>query len=270
MGIIQRFNTQFKEILHDSELLFILAKRDISVRYKQTYLGVSWAIVRPVLTMLVFLFAFKNVAKIQDLSGYPIQLVIFSGILFWNLFATTFQSVSNSIISNGNLISKVYFPRLIICLSSMAVSLVDFFVGLIVYVILVFALGQSLSLHILYLPIALVLTLLTSLGFGILFASFSVKYRDLLQIIPLIVQYGFFVTPIVYTSQSLIGSKWYIYYSILNPLAGLVEFFRYGLLVEYRLFDIHILFISAASTIFLFLISLFVFHRREDSFVDHL
>lgn len=270
MGIIQRFNTQFKEILHDSELLFILAKRDISVRYKQTYLGVSWAIVRPVLTMLVFLFAFKNVAKIQDLSGYPIQLVIFSGILFWNLFATTFQSVSNSIISNGNLISKVYFPRLIICLSSMAVSLVDFFVGLIVYIILVFALGHTLSIHIIYLPIALILTLLTSLGLGILFASFSVKYRDLLQIIPLIVQYGFFVTPVVYTSQSLIHSKWYIYYSILNPLAGLVEFFRFGLLEEYRLFDLNILLLSATSTIVVFLFSLFVFHRREDSFVDHL
>jgi lipopolysaccharide transport system permease protein len=270
MGIIQRFSTQFKEILHDSELLLILAKRDISVRYKQTYLGISWAIVRPVLTMLVFLFAFKNVAKIQDLSGYPIQLVIFSGILFWNLFSTTFQSVSNSILTNGNLISKVYFPRLIICLSSTAVSLVDFFVGLIVYLILTFSLGHSISIHIIFLPIALILTLLSSLGFGILFASFSVKYRDLLQLIPLVVQYGFFVTPIVYTSQSLIDSKWFIYYSIINPLAGLVEFFRFGLIDDYRLFDINILFIAIGSTLFIFLLSLYIFHRREDSFVDHL
>ena len=270
MGIFKRFNSQFKEILHDSELLFILAKRDISVRYKQTYLGVGWAIVRPVLTMLVFLFAFKNVAKIQDLSGFPIQLVIFSGILFWNLFATTFQSVSNSIIVNGNLISKVYFPRLIICLSSMAVSLIDFLVGLVIYIILAFALGQSISIHIFLLPLALILTLLSSLGFGILFASFSVKYRDLLQIIPLVVQYGFFVTPIVYTSQSLIGSKWFIYYSLINPLAGLVEFFRYSLLVKYHLFNPQILWISVASTLFIFSLSLFVFHKREDSFVDHL
>ena len=121
--------SKFKEISQDYELLVILAKRDISVRYKQTILGVAWAVIRPMATMLVFLFAFKNVANIKDFSGYPIQLVIFSGILFWNYFANGFQSISQSILINGNLISKVYFPRLIICISSLAVTLVDFLVG---------------------------------------------------------------------------------------------------------------------------------------------
>ena len=112
----------FSEIFQERELLYILAKRDVSIRYKQTYLVIIWAIIRPVLTMLVFLFAFKNVAKIGDISGFPIQLVIFSGVIFWNLFANTFQAVSNSILANNNLVSKVYFPRLIIAFSSIAVT----------------------------------------------------------------------------------------------------------------------------------------------------
>jgi lipopolysaccharide transport system permease protein len=108
------YSKLFSEIFQERELLYILAKRDISIRYKQTYLGIIWAIIRPVLTMLVFLFAFKNVAKISDISGHPLQLVIFSGVIIWNLFANTFQAVSNSILANNNLVSKVYFPRLVI------------------------------------------------------------------------------------------------------------------------------------------------------------
>ena len=193
--------TKYKEIGKDYELLVILAKRDISVRYKQTILGLAWAIVRPITTMLVFLFAFKNVANIKDFSGFPIQLVIFSGILFWNYFANGFQSISQSILVNSNLISKVYFPRLIICISSLAVTFVDFFVGLIVYIFLLIGLNQPLTASIFLLPIALLITTLFSLGLGLIFASFAIKYRDILQVIPLIVQYGFFVTPIGYTSN---------------------------------------------------------------------
>jgi lipopolysaccharide transport system permease protein len=173
-------------------------------------------------TMLVFLFAFKNVANIKDFSGYPIQLVIFSGILFWNYFANGFQSISQSILINGNLISKVYFPRLIICISSLAVTLVDFFVGLLVYLLLLLGLHQPISETIIYLPLALLITTIFSLGLGLIFASFAVKYRDLLQAIPLIVQYGFFVTPIEYTSNVFITKSWYPLYSILNPLASFV------------------------------------------------
>lgn len=268
--MLVKYKSQILEIINDYELLLILAKRDISVRYKQTYLGVAWAIIRPILTMLVFLFAFKNVAKIKDFSGFPIQLVVFSGILFWNLFANTFQSVSNSIITNGHLISKVYFPRLIICFSSTAVSIVDFLVGLVVYFFLVLGLNQGLSIHLLWLPIAVFITLMISVGLGIIFSSFSVKYRDLLQIIPLIVQYGFFVTPIVYTSSQLIETKWYFYYTLINPLAGIVEFFRYCLIDQYTLFDYKILLISIITSSFVFLIGLFLFEKREDTFVDNL
>ncbi len=261
---------KFKEISQDYELLVILAKRDISVRYKQTVLGVAWAIIRPMATMLVFLFAFKNVANIKDFSGYPIQLVIFSGILFWNFFANGFQSISQSILVNGNLISKVYFPRLIICISSLAVTLVDFFVGLIVYLLLLLGLQQPISETIFFLPIALLITTIFSLGIGLIFASFTVKYRDLLQVIPLIVQYGFFVTPIVYTSNEFVSKTWYPIYSVLNPLASFVELFRYCLISNYSIFSFYNFIIAGFTSIVVLILGIWVFDIREDSFVDHL
>lgn len=262
--------SKFKEIVQDFELLVILAKRDISVRYKQTILGVAWAVIRPMATMLVFLFAFKNVANIKDFSGYPIQLVIFSGILFWNFFANGFQSISQSILVNGNLISKVYFPRLIICISSLAVTLVDFFVGLFVYLILLVGLHQPISETIVFLPLALLITTLFSLGLGLIFASFAIKYRDILQAIPLIVQYGFFITPIVYTSNEFSGKSWYTLYTLLNPLASFVELFRYCLIANYSLFSFQNFLIAGCISIIIFIMGIWIFDIREDSFVDHL
>lgn len=267
MNLIQQ---KIKEIGSDWELLVILAKRDISVRYKQTILGLSWAIVKPVATMLVFLFAYKQVAKIQDISGYPIQLVIFSGILFWNYFANSLQAVSNSILVNSNLISKVYFPRLIICFSSIAVSLVDFLVGLAVYIVLALSLHQDISAYILFLPLALFITSLFALGFGLIFASFSVKYRDVQQIIPLIVQYGFFATPVVYTTKQLSEKSWFLYYNILNPLAGLVEMFRACLISQYELLTVQNASISILASVLVFIVGIIIFDKREDSFVDYL
>ena len=119
-------NTSNFKLSNNLELLLILAKRDISVRFKQTALGMIWAIIRPITTMLVFLFAYKNITNISNISGYPIQIVIYSGILFWNLFVNSFQSVSSSILLSSNLISKVHFPRLIILFSAIAVSFIDF------------------------------------------------------------------------------------------------------------------------------------------------
>ncbi len=260
----------FSEIFRERELLYILAKRDISIRYKQTYLGIIWAIIRPVLTMLVFLFAFKNVAKINDISGFPIQLIIFSGVIFWNLFANTFQAVSNSILANHNLVSKVYFPRLIIAFSSIAVSLFDFIIGLIVYIILSLFLIQTLSFTLLLLPFAVLLLLFFSIGLGLLFCSFSIKYRDLLQMIPLIVQYGFFVSPIVYTAQSLQISNWFNVYALINPLVGIVEYARTILIPNYEVKSADFIYLSITTCIITFFVGIYVFTKKESSFVDYL
>lgn len=265
-----KYSKLFSEIIQEKELLYILAKRDISIRYKQTYLGIIWAIIRPVLTMLVFLFAFKNVAKISDISGFPIQLVIFSGVIFWNLFANTFQAVSNSILANNNLVSKVYFPRLIIAFSSIAVSIFDFLIGLVVYMLLCIYLLHVIPLTILLVPIAVVLTLLFSIGLGLIFCSYSIKYRDFLQMIPLIVQYGFFVSPIVYTAKSLQISSWFNVYAFVNPLVGLVEYARILLIPGYAVESLNFIFLSITTSLVIFFVGIVIFTKKESSFVDYL
>lgn len=267
MAFLNILNFRFSNSL---ELFLILSKRDISVRFKQTALGMIWAIIRPVTTMLVFLFAYKNVTNISNISGYPIQIVIYSGILFWNLFANSFQSVSNSILLSSNLISKVYFPRMIILFSAIAVSIIDFIFGLFVYFILALYFKINISFNILLLPIAVLITLFISIGLGAIFASFSVKKRDLLQIIPIIVQYGFFVTPIVYTSIEFYLKPWFKIYTIINPLVGLVEFFRFTLIRGYQVLSLNEILISVFSSISIFIIGLLVFHFKKDTFVDYL
>lgn len=261
---------RIKLVRNGLELLFILAKRDISVRYKQTFLGIIWAIIKPLVTMSVFLFAFKNVSNINNLGGYPIQLVIFSGVLFWNFFANVFQFSSNSILTNSNLISKVYFPRIIIPISAISVPLIDFIIGFIIYIILSMSLNYSFSYNIFYFPIALLFLLLFSLGLGLIFSSFAIKHRDFLQIIPLIVQYGFFITPIIYTSNELMSKAWFKYYLYINPLVGLVEFFRFSLIQGYYVLSIYDFFISCMISIVIFILGLFIFKFKEKTFVDYL
>lgn len=267
MGSFNSLNFQFSNSL---ELFLILAKRDISVRFKQTALGMIWAIVRPITTMFVFLFAYKNVTNISNISGFPIQIVIYSGILFWNLFANSFQAVSNSVLFSSNLISKVYFPRFIILFSAIAVSLIDFLFGLLVYFILSIYFQINISFNLFFLPIVVFITLLLSIGMGAIFASFSVKKRDFLQIIPVIVQYGFFVTPIVYTSLEFNSKTWFKLYTIFNPLVGLVEFFRFSLIKGYHVLSLTDILISISISISIFLLGLIIFQNKKDTFVDHL
>lgn len=267
MIFLKKINFQFTNSL---ELFLILSKRDINVRFKQTVLGMIWAIIRPITTMLVFLFAYKNVTNISNLSGYPIQIVIYSGILFWNLFANSFQAVSNSVLLSSNLISKVYFPRMIILFSAIAVSLIDFLFGLFVYFLLAIYFKINISFNLFFLPFAVLATLFISIGLGAIFASFSVRKRDFLQIIPIIVQYGFFITPIVYTSIEIQLKPWFKLYTFINPLVGLVEFFRFSLIKGYHVLTLSEISMSIFISIFIFVIGLIVFHFKKDTFVDYL
>ena len=175
------------------ELLWILAVRDITVKYKQTFIGIAWAVFRPVLTVSVFVFAFDKVAKIENKSTIPLQIIIFTGVIFWNFFAMSLQQVSNSITGNANLVSKVYFPRLLMPLSSVAVPLLDFLVGFLVMIPFLIYKGYTPTLNILFVPFFLTLAFFAAFSLGVFFASLNVQFRDFQQIVPLIVQYGFFV-----------------------------------------------------------------------------
>ncbi len=260
----------WKDLWRFKELLVILALRDITVKYKQTFVGIAWAIFRPVLTVSVFVFAFDKVAKIENKSTIPLQVIIFTGVIFWNFFSISFQQVSNSITNNANLVSKVYFPRLLMPISSVAVPLLDFIVGFAVMIPFLIYKGFPPTINILFVPFFLILSFFASTSLGIIFASLNVQYRDFQQIAPLIVQYGFFVCPIAYPIASIQEKSWYPIYQWVNPLAGVIEGFRWCLIPNYQ--DFHwntiipsVIFISittAASVIF--------FRKKEKSFVDYI
>ncbi len=259
----------FKEIFEHLNLILILAKRDLKVRYSQTLLGILWAIIRPLSTLFIFIFMFKKIANINEIQGVPVQIIILSGIIFWNYFSTSFTSVSNSITSNTNLVSKVYFPRLILAISSIATSLVDFILSFLIFIIVSLFLGNSITYMFLLVPIILLLLSLFSLGLGLLFAANSIKYKDLQHIGPLIVQYGFFVTPVIYSINSIKDTQYIDYYYFINPLVGIIELGRYILITNY-LININSILISIISTFVLFVIGVFLFIKKEGSFIDYL
>jgi lipopolysaccharide transport system permease protein len=260
----------FRDIYEEKDLLFILAKRDITVRYKQTILGLLWAVIKPIATMFVFIFAFKQLPSLSSANKYPFQLILFSGILIWNYFANSFQAVSNSLLVNSNLISKVYFPRLIIAFSSIAVSLLDLLIGLLVYIFLSFYYQYPITYNILYFPFLVIIISFFSVGLGLILGSFSIKYRDILQIIPIVVQYGFFISPVVFTVDSIINKKWFIYYLIFNPIVGLIEISRRLLLEGYDSINLLQILITLGCAFSFFIIGIIIFNKRENEFVDHL
>ncbi|MDH4460756.1 MAG: ABC transporter permease [Spirosomataceae bacterium] len=260
----------WRDLWKFKELLYILAKRDVTVRYKQTFVGVAWAVVRPVMTVLAFVFAFHKVAKIEDKSGIDFGLIVFSGVIFWNFFASSFQQVSNSITGNANLVSKVYFPRLLMPLSAAAVPLLDFFVGFaILFPFLLFK-GVIPNWHLFFVPLFLLLGYLSALSLGVIFAALNVQFRDFQQLVPLIVQYGFFVCPVAYSVATIQGLSWFKYYYWVNPLAGIIEGFRWSILPNYPYFDWSSFIPSLIFIVITTIIAVYFFRKKENSFVDYI
>ena len=210
------------------ELFAILAWRDFAIRYKQTAVGVAWAIIRPFLTVLVLTVIFGRVAKLPSDGSAPYVLVVFSGTLPWFLVTTIFGEASNSLVTNANLIGKVYFPRLIVPSASVFVALVDFSVtfALLLCVAVWFAFWPD--WRILFLPIFVALAVLTALGPSLLFAAMNVKYRDFRYIIPFMIQFGLYVSPVGFSS-AVVPREWRLAYS-LNPMVGVIDGFRWCLL----------------------------------------
>lgn len=260
----------WQDLWRFKELLLILALRDITVKYKQTFVGVAWAIFRPVLTVLAFVFAFEKVAKIENKSDIPLQIIIFTGVIFWNFFAMSFQQVSNSITGNANLVSKVYFPRLLMPLSAVAVPLVDFFVGFLVMIPFLIYKGFIPTTNIIFVPFFLILSFFAAFSLGLIFASLNVKFRDFQQIAPLIVQYGFFACPIAYPITTLKELSWYPIYQWINPLTGLMEGFRWCLLPNYHSFEWVTIIPSVIFILVTTTLSIIFFRKNENSFVDYI
>ncbi len=210
------------------ELFQVLAWRDISVRYKQTVIGVAWALIRPFLTMVVFTIIFGKVAKLPSEGTAPYALLVFAGMLPWTFFSTALADASNSLIGNANLISKVYFPRLIVPTATVVVALVDFLISFAVLVAMMLWYQYLPGWQILFLPGFILLAFIASLGPGLWITALNVKYRDFRYIIPFLVQFGLYASPVGFSS-SVIPEEWRLLYS-LNPMVGVIDGFRWCLL----------------------------------------
>ena len=247
------------------ELFLFLAWRDILVRYKQTSIGLAWSLIRPFLTMIVFTVIFGRLAKLPS-EGVPYPILVYAGMLPWQFFATSFTDASNSLLTNSNMLTKIYFPRLIIPVSTVIVNLVDFLISFIILVGLMIWYHFTPSWSILFLPLYLILAILTALGAGIYVAALNVKYRDFKYIVPFVVQFGLYISPVGFSSN-VVPDKWRLLYSI-NPMVGIIDGFRWSILGG----DSHIflpgMIISIAFIFFLFIFGIIYFRKTEKSFAD--
>jgi len=209
------------------ELFYFLAWRDLVVRYKQTAIGVAWSVLRPVLTMVVFTLVFGKLAKLPS-ENVPYPILVFAALLPWQLFATAFSEAGNSLISNANMISKVYFPRLIVPASTAIVSCVDFLISLLILAVLMAWYGIGPDWRILALPVFVIIALAAALGAGLWTAALNVRYRDVRFVIPFAVQLGLYISPVGFSS-SVIPENWRLLYSV-NPMVGVIDGFRWAIL----------------------------------------
>ncbi len=218
----------WRDLWRYRELFLILAWRDISVRYKQTIIGVAWAIIRPFLTMIVFSVIFGGLAGLPSEGSAPYPLLVFAAMLPWSLFATALGEASNSLIGSANLISKVYFPRLIIPTATVVTAFVDFLISFVILAGMMLYYRYAPGWNILLLPAFILLALLASLGPGLWITALNVKYRDFRYVIPFVVQFGLYISPVGFSS-SVVPERWRLLYS-LNPMVGVIDGFRWCIL----------------------------------------
>lgn len=255
---------EFRKLWEYRELLYFLIWRDVKVRYKQTLLGGAWAVLQPFLTMVVFSVIFGYLAKVPS-DGIPYPVFTFTALLPWTLFAHAVSESGNSLVLNQQLITKVYFPRLVIPLASVLGGLVDFGIGLVVLFGMMAYYGIPLTSTALTLPLFLILEMATALAVGLWLATLNVQYRDVRYTIPFLVQFWLFITPVAYSS-SLIPERWRILYG-LNPMTGVVEGFRWALLGKEGAVGPLVL-ISVLVVVGLLAGGLYYFRRMEETFSD--
>lgn len=257
------FDFGLKELYRYRELLWILTWRDLKVRYAQTIVGVLWAIINPLFTLLVLTFVFKTVANV-DTGGYPHLLFTLSGMAGWTYFSSVVAGAGGSIISAQQMVSKVYFPRLLLPLSKAVGSLVDLAVVLVILTLMLFWYGHVPSTTIIWLPLFIALAILAGVGIGLWISAMSIRFRDFMYVTPLLLRLGMFVTPIAYPVSS-VGEKWE-QWMYLNPMTGIIEGMRWSIL------GIHPpgkeLWITVSVVLFVFMTGLLVFNRIERKIAD--
>lgn len=254
----------WKDLWKYRELFYFLAWRDILVRYKQTAIGIFWALIRPFLTMVVFTIVFGNLAKLPSSAPYPI--LVFAAMLPWQFFSNALTECSNSLINNANLVSKIYFPRLIVPTSSVIVSFVDFLISGMILLGLMAWYNFVPSWRILTLPVFIVIAFAASMGAGLWLAALNVKYRDFRYIVPFIAQFGLYISPVGFSSN-IVPEKWRLLYSI-NPMVGVIDGFRWAILGGDSQIYLPGFILSTGLVVLLFFSGIWYFRKTERSFAD--
>jgi len=259
----------WRDLWRYRELFYVLAWRDISVRYKQTVIGVLWALIQPFASMIIFTVIFGKIAGLPS-GGAPYPLLVFAGMLPWNFVSNALSSSSSSLVGNANLISKIYFPRLIIPASAIIVTMVDFLISFFLMVATMVWYQYVPPVQVFLLPFFIIMAFLTALGPGLIITALTVKYRDFRYIIPFITQFGIFISPVAYNS-SLISDKYgeggRLLYSI-NPVAGVIDGFRWAILGGKNEIYLPGFLLSIATTALLLVIGIRYFRSTERTFAD--
>lgn len=258
-----RLNLDLKDLWTHRELLYFLTLRDVKVRYKQTAIGVLWAILQPILTTAIFTVIFSQFARFDSLP-VPYPLFALSGLLLWLFVNASITTASNSLIGNANLVTKIFFPRLIVPFAATLAGLIDLALGLLLLVGLMVYYGIGFTWQIALAPLFIVLTVLLALSFGTLFAALNVRFRDVKFALPFALQIWMFLSPVFYPS-AVLSEKWRVLFAF-NPLTGILEGFRAALFGNP--FDWLAIGVSIVLTMFLMLLSLLLFKRMEDDFAD--
>jgi lipopolysaccharide transport system permease protein len=256
----------WRDLWHYRELFRVLAWRDVSVRYKQTVIGAAWALIKPLLTMIVFTIIFGKLANLPSEGASPYALMVLAGMLPWTFFSTALAEASNSLIGNAGLISKVYFPRLILPTAAVVVAFVDFMISFIILVCLMIWYKFLPNWVICLLPAFVGLAFLASLGPGLWVTALNVKYRDFRYVIPFLVQMGLYVSPVGFTSN-IVPEKWRLLYS-LNPMVGVIDGFRWCVLGSESQFYFPGLGVSIGVTVLMLWLGVRQFRKMENSFAD--
>jgi lipopolysaccharide transport system permease protein len=262
-----------KDILQYKSLLNNLAKRDFLVRYKQAFAGIIWAILKPLINILVFGFIASKINSSQNtITNF---LYVASAMLLWQLFSSVFNDVSNSIIGNSNLFSKVYFPKIIIPLSTILVCMVDFLISLVILIVLFIIAGEPIHWQIVLAPVFIILTLINGFGIGLYFATINVKYRDVKFIVPVMIQVGMYISPVIFSSAFYIEKMnqihpFFTWLFCLNPMVGAIEGFKYSLFGEVAIYDVRYFILSTGVSFLFLFIGIKYFYKFERSFVDYI
>jgi lipopolysaccharide transport system permease protein len=252
------------------ELFLILAQRDISVRYKQTVIGIGWALIQPVLTMLIMTIVFGKVAGLHSDGSSPYAIMVFAAMLPWIFFSSALASASQSMVTNSNLISKVYFPRLIRPASSVVTCVVDFLISFLLLIAMMIWYRFATTWNILAVPPLVGVTFLAALGPGLLITALNVKYRDFRYVIPFLIQFGLYATPVGFSStvvREKLGEKLFLLYS-LNPMVGVIDAFRWAILGSDSPIDPPSLLLSLSVVVVFLILGIAYFRKTEKGFAD--